>query len=153
MQLTLHATRRTRPHGASRLVLAMSAWSVKTRRAPSRHRTDARVYGRTTTAMHDNQYNPPADGALRKAAGGQKKTPFGFILRTSSMTKPKHAFPHKENPNSRIVDTAANNRNTCQVALSTSQLTALDANRGRAPGGKKGLPKDARTLSWIRAWV
>ena len=30
MELTLHATRRT-PHGASRLVLAMSAWSVKTR--------------------------------------------------------------------------------------------------------------------------
>ena len=28
MQLTLHATRPT-PHGASRLVLAMSAWSVK----------------------------------------------------------------------------------------------------------------------------
>ena len=35
-QLTLHATLR-KPHGASRLVLAMSAWSVKTRRAPSRH--------------------------------------------------------------------------------------------------------------------
>ena len=33
MQLTLHATRPT-PHGASRLVQAMSAWSVKTRRAP-----------------------------------------------------------------------------------------------------------------------
>ena len=55
MQLTLHATRRT-PHGASRLVLAMSAWSVKTRRAPSRHRKDARVYGPTATAMHDNEY-------------------------------------------------------------------------------------------------
>ena len=51
MQLTLHATRRT-PHGASRLVLAMSAWSVKTRRAPSWHCRDARVYGHTTTAMH-----------------------------------------------------------------------------------------------------
>ena len=42
MQLTLHETRRT-PHGASRLVLAMSAWSLKTRRAPSRHCKDARV--------------------------------------------------------------------------------------------------------------
>ena len=31
MQLTLHATRRA-PHGASRLVIAMSTWSVKTRR-------------------------------------------------------------------------------------------------------------------------
>ena len=37
-----HATCRT-PHGASRLVLAMSAWSVKTRRAPFRHCRDARV--------------------------------------------------------------------------------------------------------------
>ncbi|CAM9463532.1 unnamed protein product, partial [Laminaria digitata] len=41
MQL-IHTTRRT-PHGASRLVQAMSAWSVKTRRAPSRHYKDARV--------------------------------------------------------------------------------------------------------------
>ena len=58
MQLTLHATRRT-PHGASRLVLAMSAWSVKTRRAPFWHCRDARVYGHTTTAMQDNEYPRP----------------------------------------------------------------------------------------------
>ena len=51
MQLTLHATRRT-SHGASRLVQTMSAWLVKTRRAPSRHSRDARVYGHTTTAVH-----------------------------------------------------------------------------------------------------
>ena len=51
MQFTLHTTRRT-PHGASRLVQAMPAWLVKTRRAPSRHSGDARVYGHTTTAMH-----------------------------------------------------------------------------------------------------
>ena len=44
MQLTLHATRRT-PRGASRLMQPISAWSVKTRRAPSRRRRDARVYG------------------------------------------------------------------------------------------------------------
>ena len=31
----------------------MSAWSVKTRRAPSLHYTDARVYVYTTTALHD----------------------------------------------------------------------------------------------------
>ena len=41
MQLTLHATRRT-PHGASRLVQAMSAWSAKTRHAPSRQCSDMR---------------------------------------------------------------------------------------------------------------
>ena len=51
MQFTLHASRRT-PHGASRLVQAMSPWLVQTRRAPSRHSRDARVYGHTTTAMH-----------------------------------------------------------------------------------------------------
>ena len=52
MQLTLHATRQT-PHGALRLVHAMSAWSVKTRRALSRHCRDVRVYGYMTTAMDD----------------------------------------------------------------------------------------------------
>ena len=36
MQLTVRVTRR-KPHGASRFVQAMSAWSVETRRAPSRH--------------------------------------------------------------------------------------------------------------------
>ena len=40
MQLTLHETPRP-PHGPSRLVQAMSAWSVKTRNA---HCRDARVY-------------------------------------------------------------------------------------------------------------
>ena len=57
MQLPPHATRRT-PHGASLLVLAMSAWSVKTQRAPSRHCRDTNVDGRTTTAMHDMR--PPS---------------------------------------------------------------------------------------------
>ena len=59
MQVTLHATRPT-PHGASRLVQAMPAWSVKTRRAPSGHYRDARVYGHTTTAMHNMSPHPPA---------------------------------------------------------------------------------------------
>ena len=45
MQLTLNALHRT-SHDASRLVLAM-AWSVKTRRSPSRRCRDARVYGLT----------------------------------------------------------------------------------------------------------
>ena len=61
MQFTLHATRRT-PYGASRLVQAVSAYLVKTRRAPSRHPSrhsrDARVYGHTTTAM-DKLGTPP----------------------------------------------------------------------------------------------
>ena len=58
MQFTLHATRRP-PLGASRLVQAMSAWFVKTRRAPSRHSRDARVYSHTTTAMHKLSTLPP----------------------------------------------------------------------------------------------
>ena len=35
---------------------AMSAWSVNTRLALSRHSRDARVYGHPTTAMHDIEY-------------------------------------------------------------------------------------------------
>ena len=68
MQLTLHETRRT-PHGASRLVLAMSAWSVKTRCAPSRHCRDARVYDHATTAMHDNEHTPRSAGEGGNIAG------------------------------------------------------------------------------------
>ena len=58
MQFTLHATRRT-PHGASRLVQAMSACLVKTRRAPSRRSRDARLFGHTTTTMHILSTSPP----------------------------------------------------------------------------------------------
>ena len=58
MQLTLHAIRRT-PSGSSRLVLAMSAWSGKTRRVPSRHCREARVHDHTTTAMRDHEYTRP----------------------------------------------------------------------------------------------
>ena len=57
MQLTLHATRQT-PHGA---VQAMSAWSVKTRHAPSRYCRDARVYDHSTTAMHEIEYMSPIE--------------------------------------------------------------------------------------------
>ena len=52
--------RRT-PHGASRLVRAMSAWSVKTRHAPSQHcrMRGSIAYGHTTTAMHGHRIPPP----------------------------------------------------------------------------------------------
>ena len=50
--------RRT-PHGTSCLVQALSAWLGKTRRAPSWHSKDARVYGHTTTAMHKLSTPPP----------------------------------------------------------------------------------------------
>ena len=32
---------------------------MKTGHAPSRHCRDARVYGHTATAMHDDEYTPP----------------------------------------------------------------------------------------------
>ena len=38
---------------------AMPAWLLKTRRAPSRHSRDARVYGYTITAMHKLSTPPP----------------------------------------------------------------------------------------------
>ena len=60
---------------ASRLVLAMSAWSVKTRRAPSRHRRDARVYGHTTTVVHDNEYAPPPSPPQKEPLSGWLKRP------------------------------------------------------------------------------
>ena len=36
-------------------------WSVKTRRTPSRHCRGARVYGHTTTVMHDTEYISPIE--------------------------------------------------------------------------------------------
>ena len=50
MQLTLHPTRPT-PHGVSCLVQAISAWSVKAGRAPSRHCRGARVFGHTINTV------------------------------------------------------------------------------------------------------
>ena len=59
----LHATRRT-PHGASRLVHALSGWLVKTRRAPPRHYRDARIYGLEATprmTMGSPRHPTPSD--------------------------------------------------------------------------------------------
>ena len=87
--LPLLATRQT-PHGASRLVQAMSGWSAKTRRAPSRHFRGARVYGHTTTAMHDREHTPPSRTREDyKAQGGHLVIPAlggynGFATRASS---------------------------------------------------------------------
>ena len=67
MPFNFHATRRT-TNGASRLAKAMSAWLVKTRRAPSRHSRDARVYGHTTTGMHELS-TPPINARLTPADG------------------------------------------------------------------------------------
>ena len=58
MYLTLCVARGT-PRGASRLVQAMSAWSMNARRAPFQHCKDGRVYGHTTTAMHDMRTPSP----------------------------------------------------------------------------------------------
>ena len=85
MQLTLHATRRS-PHGASCLAQAMLAWSVKTRHAPSRHCRDTRVYGQTTTAMHDNEYTSPSPPFQPNGVIG-KTRPRKALLRASTCPK------------------------------------------------------------------
>ena len=83
-QLTLHAIRRT-PHGASGLVQALLGWSVKARRAPSRHCRDARVYRHATTAIHDIHYSPLCLVGLndkliqQKSAQYKVNTSFQFI--------------------------------------------------------------------------
>ena len=53
------ACNRFNNYRASLLMHAMSAWSVKTRHAPSRHCREARVYGHTTMAMHAMSTPPP----------------------------------------------------------------------------------------------
>ena len=60
MQLSPFMRLAANPMGASRLAQQMSAWSLTTRSAPPRHRRDARVYGHTPKATHDNEYSPPA---------------------------------------------------------------------------------------------
>lgn len=67
MQLPLHALHATRqtPHGSSCLVLAMSTWSVKNLRSPSRHcrYAKARAYGHMTMAVHEmSTPRPPLPG-------------------------------------------------------------------------------------------
>ena len=59
MQLALHAKCRA-PHGALRLVEATFSRSVRTRRVPSRHCRDARVYGHATMVMPDMSTPPPS---------------------------------------------------------------------------------------------
>ena len=88
MQFTLHATRRT-PHGASRLVQAMFAWLVKTRRVPSRHSRDARVYGHTTTGHAQTEYPPPSAPreSRHKVPTSASRTFFGRMQFTLHATR------------------------------------------------------------------
>ena len=60
MQPTLHATHRTH-HGASRLVHAMSAWSVKTEvlHPETVEMRRSNSYSHMTTAMHEMSTPPP----------------------------------------------------------------------------------------------
>ena len=75
MQFTLHATRRT-PHGASRFAQAMSAWLVKTRRAPVRQSRDARVYVWSYDYGHEQtEYPSPRPPRLRMDLWGYQKHP------------------------------------------------------------------------------
>ena len=93
MQLTFYATRRT-PHGASCLVHAISAWSVKTRRAPSWHCRDARVNSLETTAVHENEYTPTPPSLLLSL--GCRRCSFArcrrFFLTRKDALHPPHFF-------------------------------------------------------------
>ena len=44
----------------------MTHETAKTRHAPPRHSRDARVYGHTTTAMHELSYPPPSPPPYRR---------------------------------------------------------------------------------------
>ena len=70
VQPARHATSPTL-HSGVRLVQAMSAWSVKTRRTPIRRCWDVRVYGHTTTTVHDVSTSlPPVRSNERPNLGG-----------------------------------------------------------------------------------
>ena len=95
MQLDHHATRRT-PHASLRARgQAMSAWSVKTRRASSRHCRDAFVYGHTRLrpCMISSTPSPPSFGlpSCRHSSTGTSLRPpcrsqFGMRLKTTLST-------------------------------------------------------------------
>ena len=68
----------------------MSAWSVKTRYAPSQHCRDARVYGHTATAMHDNDYTVMV---IRRRSSPHHEKYLRRYLRCSSNVPPlREAF-------------------------------------------------------------
>ena len=80
------------PHGASRLVQAMPAWLVKTRRAPSRHSRDARVHGLTTRAMHKLSTPPHYSIVLVCNFGCNNREEIAELLDTTS-TDTLYDFP------------------------------------------------------------
>ena len=87
MQAQSSSTRLT-THGAWRLVHAMSAWSVKTGRVPSRNCRESMVYGRTTTAMHENSTPPPSPHARPPAAASVESKHTAIHSSTPLITKP-----------------------------------------------------------------
>ena len=77
----------------------MSSWSVKTRRAPSRHSKDARVYGHTTTVMHT--ISTPASLIH----------PCASVPRLSDPPPPSHLQLFASNASSRPTSTPSSYRN------------------------------------------
>lgn len=68
-------------HGVSRLVQAISAYSVKVRRAPHRHCREAMVHDKTT-ALHDREYTltPLPHSSLSDVRFSQIKTALFMCL-------------------------------------------------------------------------
>ena len=102
MQLTLRASRQT-PHGASRLVQAMPAWLVKTRRASSRHCRDARAAPPTPHPPHTHALYP-SPPSRHLSASHAILSRMQFILRANRGTPqgrfelPSRACLVDENP-------------------------------------------------------
>ena len=104
MQLTLQAPHRT-PHDASRLVHAMSAWSVTTRRSPSRRCRDARVwqeYGHATAAMHE--ISPPPQLPARYCRDARVYGLTTATIHHSEYPSPSPFSPPRHLPHSRCSD-------------------------------------------------
>ena len=81
---------------ASRLMQAMSAWSVYTRRASSQHCRDAREYGHTTTAMHDMRTPRPQAVAAHPPPPPSRSLP---IPLPSTPPRPTHPlYPRMQVP-------------------------------------------------------
>ena len=84
------------PHGVSRLVQAMSAWSMKTRRVPSRHGGEVRVGTMVMRLPRSTTWVTSLPSHPRTQAMEQKTD---FLHRCRPLTRfARDAYPTDENP-------------------------------------------------------
>ena len=97
-----------------------AVWSVKPRRASSRHCRDARFYGHTTTAMHDNEYTPPPAGY--RGVVFMARHPRGLYTAVTPLLSLEVATPENKPIHSTLSSILQENP-ASQAALSRTQLT------------------------------